>query len=75
MEIQVVRALSEEAWQGFVAKQPQANIFHSPEMFQLYARAKGYRPTLWAAVNGDGRPLALLLPVQVTLTADTGVSN
>jgi CelD/BcsL family acetyltransferase involved in cellulose biosynthesis len=50
-----------------VAEHSQANIFHSPEMFQLYAQANGYRPTLWAAVDGDGRPLALLLPVQVTL--------
>ena len=50
-----------------MAEHPQANIFHSPEMFQLYAQANGYRPTLWAAVDGDGRPLALLLPVQVTL--------
>ena len=67
MEIQVVRTLSEEAWQSFVAEQPQANIFHTPEMFQLFGRAKGYHPTLWAAVDGDGQPLALLLPVQVTL--------
>ncbi len=39
-------------------------------MFQVFARAKGHQPTLWAAVDdsdGESRLLALLLPVHVTL--------
>jgi serine/alanine adding enzyme len=63
----IVRQLDEGLWREFVDNHPQAQIFHTPEMFQVFARAKGHRPTLWAAVDGDSRPLALLLPVQVTL--------
>jgi CelD/BcsL family acetyltransferase involved in cellulose biosynthesis len=36
-------------------------------MFQVFARAAGHRPELWAAVDPGGRPLALLLPVRITL--------
>lgn len=46
---------------------PQGNIFHTSEMFQVFARTRGYKPTLWAAVDGDDCPLALFLPVAITL--------
>jgi serine/alanine adding enzyme len=36
-------------------------------MFQVFGRAKGYRPTLWAVAHDDGQVLAVLLPVQITL--------
>ncbi len=65
--MEIVQQLDENLWRDFVEKSPVGNIFHTPEMFQVFARAKGHEPSLWAAVNGDGRPLALLLPVQVTL--------
>lgn len=63
----VVRRLDENLWRDFVDDHPLGNIFHTPEMFQVFAQAKGHRPSLWAAVDDAGRPLALLLPVQVTL--------
>lgn len=68
-ELQIVRFLDEECWRHFVESQSQSmsNVFHTPEMFQVFARAKGHRPTLWAATHNDGRVLALLLPVQITL--------
>jgi serine/alanine adding enzyme len=66
----IVRELDEHLWRDFVDGHPAGNIFHSPEMFRVFARAKGHQPTLWAAVD-DGesgsRVLALLLPVYVTL--------
>jgi serine/alanine adding enzyme len=65
--MQVVRHLDERPWSDFVAQTTLGNIFHTPEMFQVFARTKGHRPTLWATVNGAGVPLALFLPVQVTL--------
>jgi serine/alanine adding enzyme len=64
--MQVVRSLPEENWCRFIDEHPQGNIFHTPEMFQVFARTKKHRPTLWAVVDG-ARVLALLLPVQVTL--------
>jgi hypothetical protein len=68
--LEIVRSLDEKTWRDFVDSQPTSNIFHTPEMFQVFERTKGYQPTLWAVVthvNGIGRPLALMLPVQITL--------
>jgi serine/alanine adding enzyme len=67
MGINIVHTLPEEEWGRFVAEHPQGNVFHTPEMFQVFARARGHHPTQWAAVGNDGHILALLLPVQVTL--------
>ncbi len=64
--IDVVRQLDEHVWREYVENHPHGNIFHTPEMFRVFARAKGYRSDLWAAVDGSGCPLALLLPVQIT---------
>ena len=65
--VRVVKQLNEKDWKQFVEQHPQGNIFHTPEMFQVFARAKGFHPTLCAAVRGDGQIEALFLPVQVTL--------
>ena len=65
--MEIVRTLDEGLWRDFVEGNPTGNIFHSPEMFQVSARVEGHKPSLWAAVDEGGRPLALLLVVQVTL--------
>lgn len=67
VSLTVVRTLPEEGWRRCVDEHPQGNIFHTPEMFLVFARAKGHHPTLWATVDRDGHVLALLLPVQITL--------
>jgi len=64
--VKVTHSLAETVWRDFVDRHPAGNIFHTPEMFRVFAQAKGHRPTLWAAVE-DGRVLALMLPVQITL--------
>ncbi len=66
-EVEVVRTLSERQWREFVDRHPQGNIFHTPEMFQVFDRARQHRPELWAVVGYDGRPQALFTPVQVAL--------
>lgn len=65
--MQIVRQLDESVWREFVDQEPLGNIFHTPEMFRIFSRTRGYHPTLWAAVDDSNRPLALMLPVQVTL--------
>jgi len=65
--MRVLQHLDEGLWKDFVDHHPRGNIFHTPEMFQVFARAKGHRPALWATVDSGSRPLALLLPVQITL--------
>ena len=67
MCITVVNILPEEDWRHFVEEHSQSNIFHTPEMFQVFARSKNHQPTLWAVVDDDSGVLALLLPIQHTL--------
>lgn len=67
MEVEIVNTLAEDVWRQFVDQNPAGNIFHTPEMFEVFASAKYHRPSLWAAVDKTGQPLALLLPVQVNV--------
>lgn len=67
MGIYIADRLDEQVWREFVERHPQGNIFHTPEMFQVFSLAKGYRPQIRAAVGSDGRVQALMLPVQVSL--------
>ena len=67
MPITIVNSLPEAEWRRFVEKHPHGNIFHTPEMFQAFARVPRHQPMLWAAVDQDDRLLALLLLVQITL--------
>ena len=66
MSIRVVRSLDESSWRRFVEGNPRSNVFHTPEMFQVFSKAEGHRPELWAAADGD-RVLALFLPVRLTM--------
>lgn len=65
--MKIVRQLDREVWKGFVDNHPEGNIFHTPEMYDIFSQTQGYSPSLWATVEGDDRILALLLPVEVTL--------
>lgn len=65
--MKVVRTLDRDRWRAFVDNHPLGNIFHTPEMFDVYAQTSGYRPALWAVVSGAGEVLALFIPVEITL--------
>lgn len=67
MKFEIVQSLEEERWQQFLNETPAANIFHTPEFFQIFNQVKGHKPHLWAAVDGSGQVHALLTPVEVTL--------
>jgi lipid II:glycine glycyltransferase (peptidoglycan interpeptide bridge formation enzyme) len=67
MGLEIVNSLDEESWRAFVDQHPSSNIFHTPEMFHVFERTKGYKPILWAVVDNNNHPLALLLPVQITI--------
>ncbi len=66
MNFEVTRELPEDIWREYVERHPAGNIFHTPEMFEVFRRAKNHRPELWA-VLGDGGVLGLLTPVRITL--------
>ena len=64
--MQIVHQLDPVRWKTFVDKNPCGNIFHTPEMFQVFSRAKDHRPSLWAVIQDD-EILALLPVVQVSV--------
>lgn len=66
MNTSIVNELPEDDWRDFVDTHRDGNIFHTPEMFQVFNQARGIQPELWAATKGR-RILALFLPVRVTL--------
>lgn len=65
--MRVVQHLDEDQWKAFVDQHPEGNIFHTPEMFRVFARTKGYEPDLWAAVDDRSDVLALIAPVHIAL--------
>jgi serine/alanine adding enzyme len=65
--MQIVHHLPEDMWRDYVKNHSQGNIFHTPEMFEVFARIKRHQPTLWAVINDNNQPLVLFLPVEVTL--------
>jgi serine/alanine adding enzyme len=66
LSVRVVRGLEESSWREFVDSHPRGNVFHTPEMFEVFSRAKGHRPEIWASTDGD-RILALLTPVHIAI--------
>ena len=65
--MEVVHHLDENAWHDFVFPNKYANIFHTPEMFQVFNLARNHQPKLSAIVDKDKKILALLPTVQVTV--------
>jgi CelD/BcsL family acetyltransferase involved in cellulose biosynthesis len=65
--LRIVNSLPNADWQRFVTENPHSSIFHTPEMFEVFARTKGYEPKIWAVVDQSGQPLALLLPVNISV--------
>lgn len=67
MDITLTNTLDHKSWRAFVDAHPQGNIFHTPEMYEVFSIARGYQPEVHAAVGTDGKVLALLTPVHVSL--------
>ncbi len=67
MDFIITDTLNETEWRNFVDRNPQGNIFQTPEMFEVFSQAKGYHPELRAALGVDGQIYALLIPIQVSL--------
>jgi lipid II:glycine glycyltransferase (peptidoglycan interpeptide bridge formation enzyme) len=66
-EMEFVHHLDEKTWHDFVYSNQNANIFHTPEMFQVFKLAHNHQPQLSAIVDQDKNILALLPTVQVTM--------
>ena len=67
-EFHLAHCLEGDGWKAFTEGHPQGNIFHTPEIFEVFKRTQGYRPAQWAVRSSDGQRLALMLPVEITLS-------
>jgi hypothetical protein len=67
MNIQIVNKLPTDKWRTYVEKHPDGGIFHTPEMFDLFAGVKNHIPNLWAAIDGNQDIQAMFLPIEITL--------
>lgn len=65
--MRVVRELDEGRWRRFIEDHPLGNVFHTPEMFEVFSRAKGHNPELWAVEDDRSDVLALMTPVHVSV--------
>jgi serine/alanine adding enzyme len=65
--MRVVQYLDEALWRDFVDNNPRGNIFHTPEMFKVFAKTMGHVPELWAVLDGKSEVLAIMTPVHITL--------
>jgi lipid II:glycine glycyltransferase (peptidoglycan interpeptide bridge formation enzyme) len=63
----IVNSLDEKIWREFINQHPQSNIFHTPEMFEVFERAHSHHPQIYAALDDNRQVQVLFLPVQVTL--------
>jgi lipid II:glycine glycyltransferase (peptidoglycan interpeptide bridge formation enzyme) len=63
--MEIVQSLDEGLWRDFIDRHPDSTIFHTPEMFQVFAQTRRYEPELWAVRNGTTDVLALMTPVCV----------
>lgn len=72
MTISIVKILPVDEWRRFVDHHPDGNIFHTPEMFQVFSATRGFKPEIWAARGTDEGLQALFLPVRITLLNGVG---
>jgi hypothetical protein len=62
-----VQSIDKSRWRRFIENHPDSSVFHTPEMYEVFASANGFEPKLWAAIDEVGDILALLLPVLITM--------
>jgi lipid II:glycine glycyltransferase (peptidoglycan interpeptide bridge formation enzyme) len=65
----LVRQLDEHIWHEFVDQHPQGTVFHTPELFQVFAQTNGYHPDLWVMADKNHRPMAFMVSVKITQVA------
>jgi serine/alanine adding enzyme len=65
-DILIGNEMDESIWRDFVEAQPAGNVFHTPEVYRMFASTERHRQHLWAATDTSGTPLALFLPVEIT---------
>ncbi|MFC1569131.1 lipid II:glycine glycyltransferase FemX [bacterium] len=64
---QISDSFDETSWRRFLKNNPRSNIFHTPEMFEVFNRTKGYTPQRMAVLDSQANIQAISFPVLVSL--------
>lgn len=67
MTFSIGTSLSEDEWRNWVFNNPAGNIFHTPDMFRVFQRTKGYQPEVWVARGENQQILVIFLPVTISI--------
>jgi hypothetical protein len=64
--MEIVNNLDIDIWKKYVDNHPQGNIFHTPEIFEVFKNAKDFHPEIWAVIDNQRCLKALFLPVRIS---------
>ena len=64
---QITESPDEIRWRSYLKNNPCSNIFHTPEMFEVFQRTQGYTPRKLAVLGPENQLLSICLPVLVSL--------
>lgn len=67
MTFSIGTSLPEDEWRRWVFENAAGNIFHTPEMFRVFQRTRGYQPEIWVARGENQKILAIFLPVTISI--------
>jgi len=59
----IAHSLDKQSWSDFVFQHPYGNIFHTPEMYDVFLNSQNHTPKLFAAMNKSGRIASIFIPV------------
>jgi serine/alanine adding enzyme len=66
--VRIEKNVNESKWRDFLSSQPNANIFHTPEMFRVFSRTQGYKPHYWSVLGDNGDIKSLMIPVEIVIS-------
>ena len=59
-------------WNDFISSHPESNIFHTPEMFEVFRETHNYDPQIWYATDKNQKILAIFPFTHVFLDTKFG---
>lgn len=61
--MKIVQEIEQQKWSDFVYQHPCGNIFHTPEMYEVFTKTKNHNPVFLAAIDEQGDVWGVLLAV------------
>ena len=61
MKFEIVHDVPIEKWESYILEHPKGNIFHTPEMFEVFKQTKNYEPYIFFGVDKETKKIIVLL--------------